>query len=777
MRNPLIKRIPRELISDWHKYAVIFVFLTFTIGFVSGMFVANGSMMKAADEAVVTFNRENGHFELDKKASGELIAGIETGDYPEGMTVLREDDFHPVPVRISELFYRDEQENENCTIRLYKIRNSVDLPDMLEGRLPETPDEIAIDRMHADNAGILVNDTLEVSGMQYSVTGLFAVPDYSTLFRKNTDTMFDALTFDIGLVTEAGFTRTGAELHYVYAWKYIREPADENEEKELSDDFLKCLNAQALSHDNEIEDYIPAYLNQAIKFARDDMGGDVTMGAYILYVLVGVMAFIFAITISNTIISEAPVIGTLMASGYSRRELTVHYMTLPVLVTLAAGALGNVLGYTVFKNIVVGMYYNSYSLPGYETVLNSEAFVKTTVVPLTVMFIVNLTVILRLFKNKPLRFLRRNLKTGGSGRAVKLPDIAFIHRFRLRVLLQNMPNYMVLLSGFSFIMLMLALAIGLPETLSNYQKNAKDMMLVKYQMILKSTVTDEGKPVRTAVPEAEKAAVTTLDHVHGGKSEDITVYGIRDGSRYVKMRGVNKSGEVLISTAYSGKYGLEPGDTFELKEKYEDKHYRFRVKGLLDYDGGLSVFMPMKYYADWFSTDRHYYNSFLCDRRITDVDEDYVGKEISADDITKMADQLDHSMGDYMKYFQVLCVILSASLTYLLTKLIIEKNEGAISMIKILGFSNGEISSLYLFTTSAVAVAASVIGAGVGYLVIGQVWKAMMMGYEGWFTFFMSPLGILKMIGFVLGGYLVVMLLDYRRIRKIPLSIALKNVE
>ena len=159
------------------------------------------------------------------------------------------------------------------------------------------------------------------------------------------------------------------------------------------------------------------------------------------------------------------------------------------------------------------------------------------------------------------------------------------------------------------------------------------------------------------------------------------------------------------------------------------------------------------------------------------MDEDYVGKEISADDITKMADQLDHSMGDYMKYFQVLCVILSASLTYLLTKLIIEKNEGAISMIKILGFSNGEISSLYLFTTSAVAVAASVIGAGVGYLVIGQVWKAMMMGYEGWFTFFMSPLGILKMIGFVLGGYLVVMLLDYRRIRKIPLSIALKNVE
>ena len=46
------------------------------------------------------------------------------------------------------------------------------------------------------------------------------------------------------------------------------------------------------------------------------------------------MAFVFGITISNTIRKEAGVIGTLRASGYTRRELILHYMTLPVLVTL-----------------------------------------------------------------------------------------------------------------------------------------------------------------------------------------------------------------------------------------------------------------------------------------------------------------------------------------------------------------------------------------------------------------------------------------------------------
>ena len=40
MKNPLMKRLPRELIGDIGKYLVIFLFMTATIGFVSGFLVA-----------------------------------------------------------------------------------------------------------------------------------------------------------------------------------------------------------------------------------------------------------------------------------------------------------------------------------------------------------------------------------------------------------------------------------------------------------------------------------------------------------------------------------------------------------------------------------------------------------------------------------------------------------------------------------------------------------------------------------------------------------------
>ena len=78
--NPLRKRIPRELAGDFGKYLVVSLFLILTIGFVSGMYVANGSMMQAADEGTSRYKLEDGHFELREKADEELLAAIRSGE-------------------------------------------------------------------------------------------------------------------------------------------------------------------------------------------------------------------------------------------------------------------------------------------------------------------------------------------------------------------------------------------------------------------------------------------------------------------------------------------------------------------------------------------------------------------------------------------------------------------------------------------------------------------------------------------------------------------------
>lgn len=785
--NPLIKRIPKELIGDWKKYLIVFAFLVLTIGFVSGMYVANESMMKAADESVTKYDREDGHFEWSEKADSDLIKDVESGEQVDmsAITGKEEEDASDVPVIIYENFFRNEKEDNNNdgkndgTVRVFAKTDNINLACVLDGRLPENENEIAVDRMHADNVDMKVGDTIRVGGEKFEVVGLIAYVNYSTLHEKTTDLIFDAIKFDVAMVTDEGFDRLGESIHYAYAWKYKDAPADEKEEKALSDDFRKVLAAQTMLHGNELKDYVPSYGNPAINFATDDMGSDMSMGGVILDILIIIIAFIFGVTISNTISKESSTIGTLRASGYTRGELVRHYLSMPVIVTFLAAIVGNILGYTVFKNVVVGMYYNSYSLPTYETVWNPDAFVKTTVVPIILMFVVNLIVIVRMLRHTPLQFLRHDLKKSKRKKAIRLPHWKFMSRFRVRIMFQNISNYLILFVGICFIMVMLAMAVGMPDTLTYYQKHASNLMFTKYQYVLKTYQNADGSIVTTDNEDAEMFAMKSLVKRSDALDEEISTYGVVDDSQYIEISDLEslEKNEVYISNSYADKYGIAIGDTIKLEEKYTDDTYNFKVCGIYDQCQSIAVFMPIAQYREVFDLDDDAFSGFFSDAKITDIDSNMIASTITKRDITKMCDQLDLSMGSYMQYFQVLCILLSMAMIYLLTKLIIEKNENAISMTKILGYENREIASLYLLSTTIVMIVIDVLTVAVGVWVMNFAWKEILMTYSGWFSFHMETISYVKMFAFVLIGYVIVMILDFQRIKKIPMDQALKNVE
>ena len=805
IKNPLIKRIPKELAGDWKKYLVVFLFLVLTIGFVSGMYVANESMLTAADEGITRYKQEDGHFELKEKADSSLIEAIESGEKADIPGQAEEntadgdnddseengksdddlDNNKKTSVTVYENFFRNEDEdNDNDgksdgTIRVYAKTDDINLACLLDGDFPQNENEIAVDRMHADNAGMKVGDKISVSGKEFKITGLIAYVNYSTLHEKKTDLMFDAIKFDVAMVTQEGFDRLDKSIHYSYAWKYDHAPADDIEEKEQSDNFMEAMVTQVMLAGNDMEDYTPKYGNPAINFATDDMGSDKAMGGMLLDILVVIIAFIFAVTISNTIANESSAIGTLRALGYTKGELVCHYLSMPVIVTLLAAIVGNILGYTVFKNVVVSMYYNSYSLPVYKTIWNPDAFLKTTVLPVMIMLVVNLIVIVRMMQHTPLQFLRHDMKKNKSKKAMRLPRWNFMSRFRLRIMFQNKANYLILFVGILFIMEMLAMAVGMPDTLDYYKSNTDGMMFAKYQYVLKSYVDEEGNIVSTGNKDAEKFDMTSLLKKSDALDEEVSIYGIADNSSYVKINDFDslKKNEVYISDSFSQKYGLNEGDEVKLDAQYEKKTYTFKVKGIYDKAQSIAVFMPIDKFADIFDLKDDQFSGFLSDTKIKDIDENNIATTITIHDITKMADQLDHSMGSYMSYFQVLCILLAAVMIYLLTKLIIEKNETAISMTKILGYENKEIASLYLVSTSIVVVLADLISVVIGTLVMKVAWKMMLFSYSGWFAFKVKSLGYVKMFAFVLIGYLIVMVFDFRRIKKIPMDQALKNVE
>lgn len=92
IKNPLIRRIPRELTGDWKKYLVVSLFLILMIGFVSGMYVANESMMTAADEGVGRYKLEDGHFELKRKQTKHCLMQLRQAikQMSDSITLMRQ---------------------------------------------------------------------------------------------------------------------------------------------------------------------------------------------------------------------------------------------------------------------------------------------------------------------------------------------------------------------------------------------------------------------------------------------------------------------------------------------------------------------------------------------------------------------------------------------------------------------------------------------------------------------------------------------------------------
>lgn len=760
MKNPLIKRLPREFTGEIAKYIVIFIFMTAVIGLISGFLIADGSMLDTYNKSFDKYNIENGNFELYSKADDKLIDRLEEEN-----------------VTIYENFYKEEtvkvhnneklSEDDQSVIRFYINRKDIDKVDVMEGRLAEDINEIAIDRMYAVNNNIKVGDTINAGGRILKVTGYVALSDYSCLFSDNSDTMFDSVKFGVGVVSESCFEAyDDTHIHYVYSWKYDNEPADDIEEKEMADDFMKVISNNAI-----LTNYIPGYLNQAIHFTGDDIGSDRAMMIVLLYVVIVIMAFVFAVTTNNTIFKEANVIGTLRASGYTRGELLAHYILLPIIVTIIGALVGNILGYTVFKNIFVNTYYESYSLTTYTTLWNAEAFLLTTIVPFVIMVVINVLIIGYRLRLSPLKFLRKDLAVRKKKKALRLPGFKFFNRFRLRIIIQNMPNYITLFIGILFANILLIFGLMMSPLLAHYQNEIQDKLIAQHQYVLKV-------PVEVDNDEAEKYCAKTLSTIDGRlKSEDVLIYGAANNSRYIDINSNElKPGEVYVSNGYAEKFRINKGDKITLKEKYEDKEYTFTVKGMYDYPSSFAIFMSDDYFKDIFDKAEDYYSGYLSSEKL-DIDEKYVATEITLDDLTKVSRQLDRSMGTSFELVKIFAVVLFAVLMFLLTKLIVEKNSTSISMVKILGYSNREISRLYVTSTTIVVVISVIINIMLSVVIMNWLFRVFMEQMSGWISCYYAPYVFVLMFVLNVGVYALISVFMMYKIKKIPMDEALKNVE
>lgn len=93
-------------------------------------------------------------------------------------------------------------------------------------------------------------------------------------------------------------------------------------------------------------------------------------------------------------------------------------------------------------------------------------------------------------------------------------------------------------------------------------------------------------------------------------------------------------------------------------------------------------------------------------------------------------------------------------------------------------YTNGEIGKLYIWSTTIVVIICLLLSLPIEKAIMGVVFREMMLSsVSGWIALWIDPKIYLKMFLIGIGTYAVVSLLEYRRIRRVPMDEALKNAE
>lgn len=484
--SPLARRLPRDLKNNLGKYLGIFGLLVMAISFTSGFLVSAYSIADIAAGMRDTYRIEDLYFVTMYQATDEALDAVEH----MGATVY-ENFSRDVPLELA-------GENKDMLVRLYKNRDgSFDGVAYAQGREPRAQGEVALDRVFCANHDLKLGDTARIAGEDFELVGICTLSDYQATYKNADDFMFNATTFTVAQITDGEWGRlVGDGATFRYSVLLDDRDMDLAGRVAFEEDLVDTVNENG----STVTDLIDRESNIGLTFASDDVESDSRMWEILMLVLIVIMAFVFVVLTDATIEQESAVIGTLLASGYRKRELVAHYLVLPTVIGLVGCALGFVLGNTLMAEPMQGLYYNSYSFPPYVATWHARVVVITTIVPFCLLVFITLLGLLRKLGATPLQFLRGEASSKARRGGMRLSErLGFVTRFRLRVFLRNLSHFVTLFFGIMFGSFLLLMGLALLPVVSINADLMADSVPAEHLYTLKA-------PLKLDATQAERDA-------------------------------------------------------------------------------------------------------------------------------------------------------------------------------------------------------------------------------------------------------------------------------
>ncbi len=599
--------------------------------------------------------------------------------------------------------------------------------------------QLALEKRYCEEHHIQIGDQIRIGDLDFQVCAICTSPDYQNPIKEYGDNTSDSKNFGTAFVTDQAYQdlleskKSSRAETYEYGYllggsmtdKDLKEKLKTFEFNQLdvedpyfkdywnenfSDlkDLKKLLRFMGAGSEEEIDDLVNVDINNLESFiiardnprigaARDDVEINRVAGAVAGVILMVLFTYVISVFVIHNIEEECQVIGALYALGLKRRDLLTHYLVLPVLVTLLAGIIGTILGYSpIGLDYQLQDTYNYYSVPRLDILFEVPVLLYGMVMPPLVAAIVNYIVI-RKKLNSPALALLRNEQRATRVREIDLGNMGFVARFRIRQMLRELRSVFAVLFGMFICLLVLMISLDCYVMCKNVQiENVAD---TRFEYMYNYKYPEKEPP-----EGGEACFVQSLKKSRFGYDFDISLIGInkkgKEANPYLatdisQNDFPDNECDVVISSALAQKFALEPGDDLVLKDEENDRYYAFSIKAVSQYSAGMFVYMDIDAMRDLFGVKSDYYNMVLADHAL-EIPAGRLASVLAKDDIRKSAHVYVSLMMSMIIVMAGASAVIFMVVMYLMMKVMIDRSAFSISLAKVFGYRKREIRRLYL---------------------------------------------------------------------------------
>ena len=737
----------RDLRSQWSRYLASALLILLGIVVSAGMAAGNGSALNTAKDAQDTGNVEDGYLELTAELTNDQLTSLRN----KGLTFERAE-------------FTDVSAADNSTVRVYENRSTIDRINLESGALPTANDEIALEQTYARAHNLKVGDTLDLDGTRLTITGIGSTPDYATVVARPTDTAADPNEFGTAFTavsTVESLAKQGNTLTTTYV--YLLGDSD-MEATDIVSEISNALRDHAGTA--QVSSYLEHDDNPRIVTVIDDQTVTV-QAAYIAgFVALVLIAYVLSVLTADNIRRQSPVIGTFYALGITRRELIAHYMLLPVILAAVCAVAGTVGGFLAAPAMQNATTY--YSIPALGSVVSPGVIAYGILTPLITVTLVSFLVLRRKLAKEPLQLLRRDTGQRPPSRAT-LASLPFAFSFRLRSFMRAWTTYVLMLLGVVLSLLLMVFSFGMHDSVVSYADEVRED--IKFEVVYVFL----GAPP-TSPDGAETATLRSAKLVGAeGAGASLSVIGIDKDTQYfdVDLSGTDET-HVLISKAVSLRYGYEVGDEFTLDPMDTDNR-KVVVAGIVDYPQ-MAVFGEHEDVNSLLGLDRGSSNAIVSGTVNDDLDNQ-AQSVISRSDMITSVNTFTQAMRPTILVLFIASIGLFIIVMFLLMRMVVDREQYSISLMKALGYDEAKVGHLYLGNYILLVLLSLTVGLPLSVAIMRPTWQYMISSLATAFPFTTSSRSVILIVVIVLATYGVVRFLSGRHLRGVDVTEILKDRE